>query len=149
MAYAKEYRGQPIIAQLSARLEPPNDDYADCECMLVLTDQHLYILEDSYDGDYITHFEFVPGEIDDIHIAGEVKGLGRFRNVIVALLKIVSGSVLLPSGKADSASEAAWKRLEIHYHTAEGTHRWLYFTEYDIRAHKFVKAFDKLMAQRG
>lgn len=149
MANAKEYRGQKIIAQLSARLEPPSDEYADCECMLVLTDHHLYILEDSYDGDYIAHFEFVPGEIDDIHIAGEVKGIGKFRKIIVALLKVVSGNALLPSGKADSVSESTWKRLEIHYHTAEGAHSRLYFTEYDIRARKFIKAFDKLTERRG
>ncbi|MDE5931924.1 MAG: hypothetical protein K2H40_05500 [Lachnospiraceae bacterium] len=148
MANAKEYRGQPIIAQLSARMEPPSDDYADCECMLVLTDQHLYILEDNYDGDYTTHFEFVLREIDDIRISGEAKGLGKFRKIIVALLKAVGGSIIVSDGR-NGASDSAWKRFEIHYHTADGIRKWLYFTEYDIRAQKFIKAFCRLMVKDG
>lgn len=141
MANAKEYRGQPIIAQLSARLEPPSDDYEDCECLLVMTDQHLYILEDNYDGNYTTHFEFVLREIDDIRISGEEKGLGKLRKVIVVLLKVISGSIIVSGAGTGSMSDSAWKRLEIHYHTAEGIRKWLYFTEYDIRAKKFIKAF--------
>lgn len=148
MANAKEYRGQPIIAQLSARMEPPSDDYEDCECMLVLTDRHLYILEDNYDGDYTTHFEFMLREIDDIRISGKVKGLEKFRKVIIVLLKAVSGSIVVPGGSG-SMSDSTWKRFEIHYHTADGIRKWLYFTEYDIRAGKFMKAFQKLTAQNG
>lgn len=34
----------------------------------MLTAQHLYVLEDNYDGTYETHFEFVLREVDDIRM---------------------------------------------------------------------------------
>ncbi len=61
-----EYRGQKVEARLSAKLVPPDKNYPDCVCELVLAEQHLYILEDNFDGSYETHFEFVLKEIDDI-----------------------------------------------------------------------------------
>lgn len=63
-----EYRGQEVIATVETRLLPPDHNYPDCECMLVLTRQHLYVLEDNFDGTYDTHFEFVLREVDDIVI---------------------------------------------------------------------------------
>lgn len=148
MTAAKKYKGQQIAAQLCARLEPPSDEYADCECMLVMTEQHLYILEDNYEGDYIIHFQFTLGEIDDIRITGEAKGIGKCRKVIVTLLKAAGGNYVSAMTEEKESGSSGWKRFEIHYHTVAGEHRWLYFTEYDVRARKFLQAFRKQKTSR-
>lgn len=53
-----EYKGEKVIEKLKARLVPSNDSYPDCRCEILLTGQHLYVLEDNFDGTYETHFTF-------------------------------------------------------------------------------------------
>lgn len=53
-----EYKGEKVIEKLKARLVPSNDSYPDCWCEILLTGQHLYVLEDNFDGTYETHFTF-------------------------------------------------------------------------------------------
>ncbi len=50
------YRDEYILGVMKARLVPPDNTYPDCVCMLMLTEQHFYVLEDQYDGTYKRHF---------------------------------------------------------------------------------------------
>ena len=52
MSHTKEYRGEKIEAGLTARLIPPGAQYSDSFCRLILTERHLYILEDNYNVTY-------------------------------------------------------------------------------------------------
>ena len=58
MSHTKEYRGQKIEAGLTARLIPPGAQYSDSFCRLILTERHLYILEDNYNGTYNELYAF-------------------------------------------------------------------------------------------
>lgn len=66
----KEYKGQKIIAQAQARLVPPDDDYPDCMCDLVLTERSFYVLEDNYNKTYTEHFSIPVSCIDEMKILG-------------------------------------------------------------------------------
>ncbi len=148
----KEYRGQKIIAELSAKLVPPNNHYPDCICMLVLTSQHLYVLEDNFDGTYETHFAFVLREIDSIEIetweqASGLKGSGEIMPTF-AIILIYWCSIMfsLPSGK--SSRVVKQKYITIKYHTEQGKKEKIYFHIPD-GAKTFIKMFEKTKAAYG
>ena len=71
----KEYKGEKILADLTARLDPPNDYYQDCMCDLALTKTHLYVLEAEYDGSYSEHFAFPISQILEL-------GTGKYQEMV-------------------------------------------------------------------
>lgn len=146
MGGIKEYRGQKIIAGLSARLVPPDRNYPDCVCMLVLTNQHLYVLEDNFDGTYEVHFEFVLREIDSIEIetweqASGLKGgetpLPIFAEVLVYWFSIMFS---MPAGGRNRVVKKRY--VTVNYHTEQGKKEKIYFHMLDS-AKGFKKAFEK------
>ena len=76
----KSYRGEKIIAGLTARLEPPDTRYPDSFCKLILTKRRLYILEDNYNGTYNTLFVFSVQGIQNMQ--AQLKGLKYNRTVL-------------------------------------------------------------------
>lgn len=148
----KEYRGQEVIATYDARLIPPNDKYPDCKCMIVLTKQHLYVLEDNFDGTYETHFEFVMKEIDNIGIerwedekpSGDQAAL-LSEQVVAGTLGMLAGMIVVSGG----ARKKKLKRdfLAISYHNMLGEKHKLYFHMSDTGVKKFIKIFHKLKEQ--
>ena len=146
MGGIKEYRGQKIIAGLSARLVPPDRNYPDCVCMLVLTNQHLYVLEDNFDGTYEVHFEFVLREIDSIEIetweqASGLKGgetpVPTFAGVLVYCFAVM---LSLPTGEPKRAVKEMY--VTVNYHTEQGKKEKIFFHMMDS-AKRFKKAFEK------
>ncbi len=59
----KEYRGNKVYKQASARLLPWDDSKPDCICELLLTERNFYVLEDNYNGTYTEHYVFPVKEI--------------------------------------------------------------------------------------
>lgn len=142
-----EYRGQEVIATVETRLLPPDHNYPDCECMLVLTRQHLYVLEDNFDGTYDTHFEFVLREVDDIVIQKETStvyadgGTGSLlTEVFTEVVGFLSGMIMIPRAKE---SRVKRKYIVIRYHDMQGEKREIYFTQCPPKAESFVKSFHK------
>ena len=80
MSHTKEYRGEKIEAGLTARLIPPGAQYSDSFCWLILTERHLYILEDNYDGTYNELYAFFIERIQDME--AQVKGLKYKKSVL-------------------------------------------------------------------
>lgn len=149
-----EYRGQKIIGALTGRLIPPGNNYPDCECVLVLTGQHLYILEDNFDGTCDTHFEFVLGEVDDMQIEKiqSSSGSGLQPGAVSAFaLEVVSvlGGPLAGSLAGPWKSTAVRRYFVISYHTELGGREKIYFNEFDSRARGFIKIFKKAKAAYG
>lgn len=101
MSHTKEYRGEKIEAGLTARLIPPGAQYSDSFCWLILTERHLYILEDNYDGTYNELYAFFIERIQDME--AQVKGLKYKKSVLGELFSngILSlfGGLLYASGK--------------------------------------------------
>ena len=80
MSHTKEYRGEKIEAGLTARLIPPGAQYSDSFCRLILTERHLYILEDNYNGTYNELYAFFIERIQDME--AQVKGLRYKKSVL-------------------------------------------------------------------
>lgn len=145
-----EYRGQNVIAQLEARLVPPNKNYPDCECILVLTNQHLYVLEDNFDGSYETHFEFVLREIDAIDIERVSYNLNLKGNagnqtgsyIISAVLGLIGGVLVMPDESQNRTMRS--KYIVICYHTVQGEKEKIYFNMPSFGTSGFLKAFRKI-----
>lgn len=147
-----EYRGQKVIATYQARMIPPNNSYPDCVCMIVLTQQHLYVLEDNFDGTCEIHFDFVVREIDDVEIElhGKEKSSGNqaallSKQLITAAACVIAGAIPIP----DETRKKMVKRelLAISYHDVQGKKCKLYFNINNPGAKKFIKMFHKVKGQ--
>lgn len=145
----KEYRGQKIMDTVCGRMIPPNDNYPDCECLIVLTTQHLYVLEDNYDGTYETHFEFVLSEIDDVRIVQEKNDQYSGNQTVSAASVVVTGVVcalagLITAPGGNQKRTVKKKFFVISYHDIQGEKRNIYFEMERSGAKGFVKTFHKL-----
>lgn len=145
----KEYRGQKVMATFVGRMIPPNDSYPDCECLVVLTTQHLYVLEDNYDGTYETHFEFVLREIDDIKIEQEEsnqytenKTVSAASLIITEAVCALAGLIAVPGG--NQKRKIKKKFFVISYHDIQGGKRNIYFNMDHAGAKGFIKTFHKM-----
>lgn len=148
----KEYRGQEVIATYDARLVPPNDKYPDCKCMIVLTKQHLYVLEDNFDGTYETHFEFVVKEIDDIGIERWEDEKPSGDRAALLSEQVVTGTLCMLAGVIPISGGTRKRKIKreyfaISYHDMRGEKRRLYFHTNESGAKKFIKIFHKLKEQ--
>ncbi len=147
MSGKEEYRGQEVVAQVDTRLVPPNNNYPDCECSLVLTKQHLYVLEDNYDGTFETHFDFVLKEIDDIEVKTETSyiqtggGESTGTYLLSAVLGFFGGIVSLPGGRREKNVRKTF--FVLYYHTEQGRKDFIYFHKPASGTRKFIRAFHK------
>lgn len=148
----REYRGQTIIAAYHARMIPPTDNYPDCECEIVLTTQHLYVLEDNYDGTYETHFEFVIREIDNIEIEQEKadiysgdQSVSASTQILTAMIGLLAGA--LPTGGGNQHKKVKRKFFVIRYHDMQGDKSSIYFHLEGRGAKEFIRAFHKMREQ--
>lgn len=152
MAYRKEYRGQEVIATYDARLVPPNDKYPDCKCIILLTKQHLYVLEDNFDGTYETHFEFVVKEIDNIGIEQWEDEKPSVDRAASRSEQVVTGALCMLAGVIPVSGETRKRKIKreyfaISYHDIWGAKRKIYFHMNNEGAKKFIKIFHKLKEQ--
>lgn len=145
----KEYRGQKIMDTFSGRMIPPNDNYPDCECLVMLTAQHLYVLEDNYDGTYETHFEFVLSEVDDVKIVQEKNDqysgnqtVSAASVVATGVICALAGLITVPGGNQKRTVKK--KFFVINYHDVQGEKRNIYFEMDRAGGKGFVKTLHKL-----
>lgn len=122
----------------------PHCNYPDCQCIIVLTRHHLYVLENNFDGTYETHFEFVISEIDAVeeqtYADNSKVNIGMPSEDLMAVLSSILGIGIGIPG----VSRVSKKRyMVIHYHNELGNKERIYFTEYSgVRS--FIKEFNKV-----
>lgn len=153
----KEYKGQKIMAEASARLVPPNDHYPDCQCFLVATERSFFVLEDNYDNTYTEHFfisldkicnmnVLVNGRPDnDIHM-GESTGGGALATIVTAIVGLFAGLIILPIG-SHKPSEQMY--LRVDYLDEWSKMQEVYFREIDSAAKKIVKYWQSYRKEKG
>lgn len=140
-----EYKGEKILAQLTARLVPPNVTYPDCMCELILTEQHFYALEDNFDGTYETHLQYPIAQLETMKITVETDSKNSsgtectaLQYALTALLGLIGGTLLF-YGKIREKK----KFLEITYRDGRGKIDYLFFKDLQSDAKRMVNAFTK------
>ena len=143
MSHTKEYRGQKIEAGLTARLIPPGAQYSDSFCRLILTERHLYILEDNYNGTYNELYAFFIERVQDME--AQVKGLKYKKSV---LGEMFSNGILSLFGGILYASEKKKEdngiRFVITYGDGMGKCNQLYFKDLQTNSNHMVKVYHTL-----
>ena len=129
MVILDTYKGEKLLSCMSARIHPADKNIPDCKCILVLSERHLFVIEDNYDGTYTDHYNINIRQIEDVRISvpdktektHDVYFLGR-------LFKV---------NKPD-------KYLEVIYKDENFEKQHLFFNEWDDFPGKFVNAFKKV-----
>lgn len=147
----KEHNGEKAIAMYKAKMVSSNSEHYDFVSTLMLTDQHLYVLEDNGDGSYAEYFSYEISEIDDIEVQRvepksrsnqQIKrGIARvFTDVVMGFMGYVRTSLIQP----DIQESWNFGHLIIMYHTKQGQNDRRYFQIGSQEPDDFLRAFRKL-----
>lgn len=142
----KEYKGEKVLAGMTARLIPPNDNYPDCMCDLLLTKYRLYVLEDNFDGTYTEHFVFSIQRLQKMEIkksGEEVSGWVRLAASLLLAIISLGGAVYVPIGKKSAGS----RLFMIAYINEKGDSDVLYFQDLESTPKVMENVFHKLKEQ--
>lgn len=142
-----KYHGEKVIAQLTARLVPPDDSYPDCMCEVLMTDRHLYVLEDNYDDTYQEHFAFTVGQIknmetrtDSSQKASPGNDYGAIQDAVLSFLGTLAGiQVFFSPGK----TKTRVKLLIVTYVNGEGKEDKLFFRDIKGSEKPLKRAYQK------
>lgn len=147
----KEYNGESVVAKYEAKIVPSNSNHLDFVSTLMLTDQHLYVLEDNTDGTYAEYFKFGIKEIDTIEIERPSSKARAEQTTKSALARIIEGIALFFSGwirlpSISMEKQERWNSgyLVLKYHTKQGQNERIYFCIGTQGADDFVDGFQKL-----
>lgn len=141
-----EYKGETVLTDLTARLMPPNDNYPDCMCELLLTKQHLYVLEDNFDGTYAEHFIFPIAQIQRLEEKRFDKTTAGRTGITAFLLAMLSlGGAIVSAGRKNMASDSL---LTITYDDGMGVSKGLCFHELESRASVMESVFKQLKEEQ-
>lgn len=147
----REHNGEKALAVYEAKMVSTSREHYDFVSTLMLTDQHLYVLEDNGDGSYAEYFSYEIREIDGIEVrkaeakgraAQQVKsGFARiFTDIVMGLTGFVRTSLLQPE------KQERWDRghLIVNYHTRQGQNDSRYFLMGKHEPDEFLEAYRKL-----
>ncbi len=59
------HKGEKLLISMSARIHPADNNIPDCKCILALSERHLSVIEDNYDGTYTYHYHISVRKIED------------------------------------------------------------------------------------
>lgn len=149
MYIGKEYKGEKILGKLTARLVPPNNQYPDCMCELLITEQHLYVLEDNFNDTYDMHFCFSLTQIESLDTVeieskgSQKKQMSTIEYLLTAFLGAIGGMVITPRQNKKSADLIFFA---VTYKNGMGDHEKLYFKELQMSSKNFKKTFQDAYA---
>ena len=145
--YLNEYKGETVLAGLTARLIPPTTDYPDCMCDLLLTQSHLYVLEDNYDDTYTEHFIFPVTQLQKFETETKkytVNGQESAAQPILGVIGMITGAFAY-AGKKDRTMKD--KIFSITYLDGKGGSDRLCFRDLENTSAAIKAAFEKVKAQ--
>ena len=149
------YKTENVVAEITAKIHPADKNIPDCRCNLVLTERHLFVLEDNFNGTFEEHYVIDIKFIDDITVSTPFNtdstpkaGSAAFYNREVSKREQFreSGSVITPftSGGRFRRFARPKKYLEVIYNDDNYVKQHLFFDEWDKLPKGFICKFQKL-----
>ena len=133
------------MSSISARIHPTDKNLPDCMCILVLTERHLFIIEDNYDGTFTDHYVIGIKYIEDIiESAPDVNMEKPAPGSAADLSKGVDADIYRQKalGRLHRYKRSK-KYLEIIYKDIYFERQHLFFDECDKPPKVFINAFQK------
>jgi len=119
--YMDTYKTENVVAEITAKIHPADKNIPDCRCNLVLTERHLFVLEDNYGGTFEEHYVIDIRFIEDILVSTPFMSGGRFRRFA-----------------------RPKKYLEVIYNDDNYVKQHLFFDEWDKLPKGFISKVQKL-----
>jgi len=141
-----EIKGCRVLQQMIARIMPgKNSHIPDCMCYILLTEDNLFVVEDTYEGDFIIHFtisiyytkyvgRYVGNDwLTQENFSEKIKSLLRELNRIISLLNSI---------------EVEEEILMIVFEESPNEERRLYFNDVRNSIGRFAWAYRRLRRQQ-
>ena len=139
-----DYRKDNILISMHARIHPADKNIPDCICTLALSERHLYVVEDNYDGTYTEHYDIDVRYIEDMRISAPNKTEKEPAPGSAAALNKEATDGVFILGRFFKA-KGPKKYLEVIYKDDEFAVQHLFFDECDIKPQSFVDFFHKVV----
>ena len=147
----KEYRGNRVLKQASARLVPWDASKPDCICELLLTERNFYVLEDNYNGTYTEHYVFPVKEILFMGIVYNMPPRQAAQEQAQHMAENAANMASLAMGTLTGTYAVETKNRNIalaylridFYNLAENTPETIFFTDRDRAVEKMIKYWNK------
>ncbi|MCR5799773.1 MAG: hypothetical protein K6G69_06835 [Lachnospiraceae bacterium] len=118
------YKTENVVEQITAKIHPSDKNIPDCRCYLVLTERHLFVMEDNYDGSFEEHYVIDIKFIDDITMS-------------------TPSNPLATSGRLNRFRRPK-KFLEVIYNDDNYVKQHLFFDEWDKLPKGLISGFQKI-----
>ena len=142
-----DYKGENIMATVSGKLNSYEKTIPDCECNIYLTDMHIFVAEDNYDGTYTDHYIFPISNVVDVLMDQPFLTSVSNKPANSGLLCTIHGIFGLfaksPLYKASTNKNYA-QYFTIVHQNASGTNEKIFITLSSSNQNKFIKEFKKL-----
>ena len=153
------YKSENIIMSFNARINPTDKNVPDCMCILALSSNHLFVIEDNFDGTFFDHYIIDINMIDKIDVYEDEKfidghgymgGAFDYDNTYKGgLVFNILKELVRPRGRGDShRAKIRTLYIDVTYYDDHYSLRHLYFDEYDILPKDLIKKFEELKNSR-
>ncbi len=142
-----DYMKDNILISIKARIHPVDKTIPDCICTLALSERHLYVVEDNYDGTYTEHYDIDVRYIEDIRISTPNMTEKEPEPGSAAALNKQTSEGLFILGRFFK-SKGPKKYLEVIYKDDEFEIQHLFFDECDIKPQSFIEVFKEQVKLR-
>jgi len=129
------YKSQLILSKGEARLVPPNSNYPNSICSLVLTESNFYVLERRFNGSYEEYFNIYVKQLIRIELFKPNRGSG-LKAAFFIILALLSGVFYFETPENRDY-------LEIDYYDENGDKNRIIFKELDSDIKDLVKNYNK------
>ena len=144
----REYRGRKVLGHIQARLAPEkNSELPDCICLILLTEDTLYVLEDVL-GTYTAHYAIPCSRIKRIEKYKSEEAHTRDRGnppAVASALAMALGGFIFLSSRETVNSEF----LTIVFHDGTNENQQIFFSEVVGSINKFAKVFQRIKSRRN
>lgn len=146
-----EYRGEKVVATLSGKLCSYEKEVPDCICIIKLTEGHIFVSEDNYDGTFTDHYSYSLSEVVDVlmkqpyktsMVSADTTNWRPFGWGIRILIDRLTGRNSIDSYNQGSKEKDQYFTIIIKNEL--GNHKELYFALNSYGKKEFIKEFKKL-----
>ena len=127
----KFFEGKKILSQMTARLVPPNSNYPDAMCDVLMTEDIFYVMEDNYDGTFTSHFRIPLERIISVSKYSsekhEVNEKGNYAPSQATTAILAMAGVILIPGKGKKEARKIY--LKVSYKDTDDEKRAVFFEE--------------------
>lgn len=136
-----EYRGEKVIAKVIGKICSYEEDIPDCVCNIYLTDLHIFVSEDNYDGTFTDHYVYHLSNVIDVLMDRPYETTLPFGKLLGSHVR--TGAIRYTEQESIDVARKE-KFFTIVSRTDDGSRKKIYFILNSLGKGMFIREFKKM-----